>query len=188
MRYQILLPTFVSLGVLGACADQPTSPTLGVQTPAPWAAAASATRTEFQGFIHPCGGAPLEEHVTPGQVQHLLASNRNQWVTGNSLVDGVEDNVARININLKTGTGGANVRSTITPDDVEGTWELRYRVDVIGVAPATARGTGHGTGELQGMTIKFTAQLAEAGDNLCNPAIPVVIPVSGVIIAPAVPG
>lgn len=188
MRYQILLPAFAAFGTLGACADQPTSPTSGLHTSAPWAAATSATRTEFEGFIHPCGGAPIEETVTPGQVLHLIGSNRNEWVTGNSLVDGVEDNVVRININLKTGTGGANVTSTITPDDVEGAWELRYRVDVIDGAPATAHGTGHGTGALHAMTLKFTAELPQAGDNLCNPEIPFVVPVSGVIIAPAAAG
>jgi hypothetical protein len=187
MRYQSLIPALASLGVLGACADQPTSPTPGVHTSAPWAAAVT-TRTEFEGFIHPCGGTVTEERVTPGNVLHLLATNRNEWVTGNRLVDGTETNVARININLKTGRGVANIQSTITPEGVEGTWELRYQVKVTGGTPGTARGVGHGTGELQGMTLKFTAQPPVPGENTCNPEIPFVVPVQGVIIAPAVSG
>jgi len=132
-----------------------------VHTSAP-RAAVSARRIEFQGFIHPCGGGPIEERVTPGEVLHLLASNQNKWVTGNPLVDGVENNVARIMIDLKSGKGGANIHSTISPEDKEGTWELRYRVEVTGGNPGTARGTGHGTGALQGMTFKFTAPACRA--------------------------
>jgi hypothetical protein len=189
MRYQILVPGFASLGVLAACADQPTSPTPGVHTSAPLSAVGTAaTRTEFEGLIHPCGGTPTEETVTPGDVLHLLATNRNEWVTGNPLVDGVESNVARININLKTGKGVANIRSTITPDGVEGTWEMRYQVRVTGGFPGSARGVGHGTGELHGMTLKFTAQPPVPGENTCIPELGFVVPIRGVIIAPAVSG
>jgi len=161
MYHRILLPAFAWVAILGGCADQPTSPSPGVHTSAP-RAAVSARRIEFQGFIHPCGGGPIEERVTPGEVLHLLASNQNKWVTGNPLVDGVENNVARIMIDLKSGKGGANIHSTISPEDKEGTWELRYRVEVTGGNPGTARGTGHGTGALQGMTFKFTAPACRA--------------------------
>ena len=182
MNNRIRLPMFAAFAVLTACADQPTSPTTGSRSSESLPPlSAAAARTGFEGFIHPCGGVVTEERVTPGDVLHQLATNRNEWVTGNPLVDGVENNVVRININLKTGRGTANVRSTITPEGVEGTWELRYQVKVIGGGPATARGVGHGTGELRGMTLKFTAQLAEPGQNSCNAAIPVVVPVRGVI-------
>jgi hypothetical protein len=178
MNYRIRLPLFLSFAVFTACSDQPTGPAAASRSSDPSAAAA---RTAFEGSISPCGGVITEERVTPGDVLHQLATNRNVWVTGNPLVDGVENNVVRININLKTGRGVANVQSTITPEGVEGTWELRYQVKVIGGGPATSRGVGHGTGELRGMTLKFTAGLAEPGQNTCNAAIPVVIPVSGVI-------
>jgi hypothetical protein len=145
----------------------------------------AAARTEFQGFIYPCGGAPIDERVTPGGVLHLLASNLNQWDTGNSLVDGEETNVARITIVLKSGRGVANITSTITPEGVDGTWELRYRVEVAGANPGGASGVGRGTGELRGMTLKFTAQSPVPRENSCNAAIPFAVPVSGVIHSPS---
>ena len=75
--------------------------------------AAAPERVPFSGVFYPCGGTNGEEFVT-GNVLHFRdASNSNLWVTGNPLVDGVETNVARININLKTGRGVANIRSTI---------------------------------------------------------------------------
>jgi hypothetical protein len=182
MNYQLRLLPFASIAILTACANEPTSPTTGSHSSESLPSlSVAAARTEFGGFIHPCGGAVTDETVTPGDVLHQLAANRNEWVTGEPLIDGVESNVVRININLKSGGGIANVRSTITPEGVEGTWELRYQVKVIGGGPATARGVGHGTGELRGMTLKFTAGLAEPGQNSCNAEIPIVIPVQGVI-------
>lgn len=186
MNYRIHLPLFASFAVLTACADQPTSPSTGSRSSGPLPAMTpAAARTGFEGFIHPCGGALTEETVTPGNVLHQVATNRNEWVTGNPLVDGVETNVVRININLKTGKGVANVRSTITPKGVDGTWELRYQVKVVDGGPATARGVGHGTGDLRGMTLKFTAEPPQPGQNSCNPAIPFVVEVRGVVHSPA---
>ena len=181
MNYRIRLPLFASFALLTACAEQPTSPAAGSRTSDPLPPVSAAARTEFEGFIHPCGGALTEERVTPGGVVHQLATNRNEWVTGVPLLDGVETNVVRIIVNSKTGRGIANVTSTITPEGVEGAWKLKYQVKVIDGGPATARGVGHGTGELRGMTLKFTADLAEPGQNSCNAEIPVVIPVHGII-------
>ena len=181
MNHRIRLTLLAPFAVLTACADQPTSPGTASRGSEPFPLSAAAARIGFEGFIHPCGGELTEERVTPGGVVHQLASNRNVWDTGNSLLDGVETNVVRIIINSKTGGGVANVTSTITPEGVDGTWELKYQVKVVDGGPATARGVGHGTGELRGMTLKFTAGLAEPGQNTCNAAIPVVVPVSGVI-------
>ncbi len=182
MNFRIGLTLFAPFAVLIACADQPTSPAGGARSSEPFPPVSTASaRIEFEGSIHPCGGELTKERVTPGGVVHQLATNRNEWVTGNPLLDGVETNVVRIVINSKTGRGVANVTSTITPEGVDGTWELRYQVKVIDNNPATARGVGRGTGELRGMTLKFTAGLAEPGLNTCNRGIPVVIPVSGVI-------
>jgi hypothetical protein len=182
MNRRIPLTLFAPFAVLTACADHPTSPAPGSPTSGSSPpVSAAATRTVFEGFIHPCGGALTEERVTPGDVLHQLATNQNEWVTGDPLIDGVENNVVRININLKTGRGIANVTSTIAPEGVEGTWELKYQVKVIDGGPATARGVGHGTGELRGMTLKFTADLAQPGQNNCNAEIPVVVPIRGII-------
>ena len=110
MNYRIGLTLCAPFAVLMACADGPTSPATGSRSSEPFPpVSAAAARVEFGGSIHPCGGELTEERVTPGGVVHQLATNRNVWVTGNPLLDGVETNVVRIVINSKTGAGVANV-------------------------------------------------------------------------------
>ena len=60
----------------------------------------------------------------------LAATNLNQIVTGNPLVDGFIRNTVDANINLKKGSGVAHVENVITPDAVAGTWEIRTTVKV----------------------------------------------------------
>ncbi len=186
MRYQILAAvTF--LAAFGACADQATSPT-AVTDVSPLLSAAAATRTEFEGFINFCESfAPDGVKITPGGTLHVQgARNRNEWVTGNPLVDGSEENVVDVNIN-RTGNGHAHLAVTVRPDAVDGTWEIRQTVEVIGGVPGLGRGVGHGTGELHGMTIKFTAGATPVGQSVCNPANPTV-ELRGIIISPAASG
>lgn len=189
MHYPTFLSAIVSLGVLGACTDRRTSPTAPSDVAALWAAAVTpATRTEFAGFNHFCESIPFEDvRVTPGGTLHLQgARNRNQWVTGNPLIDGFEENVVDGNINLRTGTGRGNLELTLRPDAVEGAWEIRSTVEILGGVPAGTSGVGHGTGELQGMTIQFTTEPVGFGQNICNPGR-ASARVQGVIISPATP-
>src|SRR5439155_18493230 len=65
-----LMAAFV--GVLCACADSPTSPNAVKTAFRPLAAVLPATRTEFEGFIHFCGGTdPTKINVTPGDILHF---------------------------------------------------------------------------------------------------------------------
>ena len=187
MRYDTLIAVTL-IAVLGACTDGGTSPTatrdlstLGS------AAAAPATQTQFEGFINFCASAADDRVIlTPGGTLHArLTGNRNQWVTANSLVDGAEENAVLLNLNLKNGTGAAHLDVTLRPDAVNGTWEIRQLVRIVDFAPAGSTGVGHGTGELQGMTIKFTTLPAGAG-SVCSPELGRAA-VEGVILSPATP-
>ncbi|MGH7663266.1 MAG: hypothetical protein ACRENI_03065 [Gemmatimonadaceae bacterium] len=186
MRYQTLFLPLVSLAIVGACTDQPTSPTAPTDFATLSAAVTPATRTEFAGFIHFCESAPFENvRLTPGSTLHLDgARNQNLWVTGNPLVDGIAENVVGGMINLNNGTGVGHLEVAVTPEAVEGTWEIKSTVKIVGGAPGGSRGVGHGTGELDGMTIRYTAEPPVFGQNSCNPNMGSA-PVQGVITSPA---
>ena len=183
MRYTTFVAV-TALGVLGACTDERTSPTAPTNVALQSAAAATAaTQTEFEGFINFCESEPVVR-ITPGGTLHLRGENRTQWVTGNSLIDGFEENAPLLNLNLKNGTGVVHLDVTLRPDAVNGTWEIRQTVSVVDFAPAGSTGVGHGTGELQGMTIKFTTAPPAGEVSACNPAM-VRAGIQGVIISSA---
>src|SRR4029077_17187707 len=103
----------------------------------------------------------------------------NRWVTGNSLIDGVERNTGAANFN-NTGQGVVHLTSSLKPDAVNGSWEIQTQ---LSLPDFVGSGVGHGTGELQGMTIKYTFDLA-AGPSVCMPDGPKGH-VHGVILSPA---
>ena len=179
----VLMAPFV--GLVYACADSPTSPNAVKAAFTPSAAVLPATRTEFEGFINFCASTPPTEiTVTPGGILRIDgATNENRWVTGNRLIDGVEHNVVAGRINLSTGSGSAELKVSLKPDAVDGTWEIRQVLTISGGAPAGGHGVGHGTGDLHGMTIKFTAEPA-SGQSVCNPDFGRAR-VHGVVISPA---
>jgi hypothetical protein len=184
MCYRTVLALTALVSSLGACGSE-LGPSQEEILPGPGVGGPlfAATRTQFEGFIYGCDGTPPEsERVTPGGVLHFLAStNLNLWVTGDPLIDGFALNTVDANINLKTGSGVAHVENVIRPDAVAGTWEIHTTVKI----GEGGFGVGHGTGELAGMTIKFTVQPVSGPlENLCNPDHPSVMTVEGVIIAP----
>jgi hypothetical protein len=140
----------------------------------------AASSTEFDGFINFCFSADLTKvNFTPGETLHFRVSNRNQWVTGNPLIDGIETNTGAANINLNNGEAVVRLNLSLKPDAVNGTWEIEQQVR----PPTGSTGVGHGTGDLQGMTIKFTTD-PPVGTSVCNPDMPKG-PVHGVILSPA---
>jgi hypothetical protein len=171
--------------ITGGCRDTlPTSPK-GMNAVTPSLAVQSASTTEFNGFVDFCASEPQTNFkITPGGTLHFLGANENRWVTGNPLIDGVEQNTVLANINLKQGTGNVHLDLSLKPDAVDGTWEIRQTVNIRDGAPAGSSGVGHGTGDLQGMTIKFTTEPGVAGDNICNADMPVA-PLQGEILSPA---
>jgi hypothetical protein len=154
MRSSALLSVTLSLGIICGCAEQYQDPT-GLRPTAAThdVVAAVATRTTFAGFICFGPGSGGETTITPGDILHTRDRNNvNYWVTGNPLIDGVEHNVVNANIDVDTGHGSIALDLSVKPDAVNGTWEIREHV----LRPSgAAHGVGHGTGELQGMTIEF---------------------------------
>lgn len=160
MRYPDFLPALALLGLLAACSDGPTRPTIGAEAVTlsrAMSVTAAPTRTPFGAYLYTCGGAPPEDlRVTDGGTLHFHgAGNDNRWISdsGNPLIDGREINEVDLNLNLKNGVGLAHGSSTLTPDAGGGTWNMRFHVDV---QTGESWGAGHGTGELRDMSIEWT--------------------------------
>jgi hypothetical protein len=175
-----LLVAAVSLVVVGCRDSSPLTLTAPQAALSASVTAAPASSTEFEGFVNFCvSDDPSRFKFTPGGTIHFGVSNENKWVTGNPLIDGVEHNTGAANINLHNGQVVVRLDLSLKPDAVNGTWEIEQQVR----PPEGSTGVGHGTGDLQGMTIKFTTSPA-AGTSVCNPDMPKA-PVQGVILSPA---
>jgi hypothetical protein len=167
-----------------ACSGEPTALNPGRQI-APMARgasveAAAASSAEFDGFVNFCQGATTYFRVTPGGTAHFGVSNENRWVTGNPLVDGIEHNTGAANVNPH-GQVVVSLHNSLKPDAVNGTWEI---VQQFRVPDGISTGVGHGTGDLQGMTIKFTTDPEFVPGSVCNPDN-FKAGVHGVILSPA---
>jgi hypothetical protein len=146
------------------CSDssplRPTAPQLALSA----SSGASASSTEFNGFINFCQGGTTYFRATPGGTAHFGVSNENRWVTGNPLIDGVEHNTGAANANQELVV--VSLHNSLKPDAVNGTWEI---VQQFRVPDGVSTGVGHGTGDLQGMTIKFTTDPEFVPTSVCNP-------------------
>lgn len=185
MRTSTITGSLVLALILAACEATPTA---APDREVPGVSANSATSAEsleFAGFIHFCESGPADVfRVTPGGTVHVReGTNRNRWITDSPLVTGTENNVVDGNINLNSGTGRIHLDVTITPDDVDGTWEARQQLDIVGGLPGESRGVGHGTGDLRGMSIRYVVGAQQEGENVCSD-LPIA-PVSGVIVSSA---
>ncbi len=176
--------TFIPL-LFVACSGEPTALSVG-QLTVPQAlrasvAAAPAASTEFDGFINFChAGDPTRFKITPGGTVHFNVSNENKWVTGNSLIDGIEHNTGSAKIN-PFGQVVVSLDNSLKPDAVNGTWEM---VQQFRIGDGVTTGVGHGTGDLHGMTIKFTTDPIADRASACNPDL-LSARVYGVILSPA---
>jgi hypothetical protein len=175
-----LLATALSWVLVGCRDSSPLSPT-APQVALRAAVAAASSSTEFDGFINFChAGDPSGFRVTPGGTVHFGVSNENRWVTGNPLIDGVEHNTGDANIN-PDGQVVVRLKNSLKPGAVNGTWEI---IQQVRVPDGVSTGVGHGTGDLQGMTIKFTTDPTFVPTSVCNPDM-LKAGVHGVILSPA---
>jgi len=175
----VLMAALSSL-VVGCTDASPVSPTASQLSPRAAEAAARASSTPFDGFINFCqAGDPTGFRITPGGAVHFGVSNENRWVTGNPLIDGVEHNTGGANVNPH-GKVVVNLDNSLKPDAVNGTWEIQQQ---FRVPDGVSTGVGHGTGDLQGMTIKFTTDPVFLPTSVCNPDL-LKSGVHGVILSP----
>jgi hypothetical protein len=126
----------------------------------------AASSSEFNGFINFCHNAGLIGFsATPGGTVHFGVANENRWVTGNPLIDGLEHNTGDANVS-RQGQVVVRLQNSLKPDAVNGTWEM---VQQVRIGDGVSTGVGHGTGDLQGMTMKFTTDPEFVPASVCNP-------------------
>ena len=163
-----------------ACAADTTAPLRVPDQVRLSLAAAGASSTAFDGFINFCHAADLTFTTKSKATVHFGVSNENRWVTGNPLIDGRELNTGSAIVNPH-GQLVVNLDNQLKPDAVNGTWEIKQH---LRVGDGVSTGVGHGTGDLQGMTIKFTTDPAFVPGSVCNPDN-FKAGVHGVILSPA---
>lgn len=146
----------------------------------PDAQAEPVHREPFDGMIYGCSSTgPDEPFVTPGGVLHFKGgSNVNLWLTNHPLVNGVERNIVDANINFNAGVGRAHAIGTITPEDMAGSWDIRFLVRIPG---GGASGWGRGRGALEGLRLDFTVEPVPGDANQCTPGFPFVARVHGTV-------
>jgi hypothetical protein len=161
-----LLVTGMVLVVFGCRDSSPLRATAPKSAMSEAATTDAASSTEFNGFINFCHNAGLIGFsATPGGTVHFGVANENRWVTGNALIDGLEHNTGDANVS-RQGQVVVRLRNSLKPDAVNGTWEM---VQQVRIGDGVSTGVGHGTGDLQGMTIKFATDPEFVPASVCNP-------------------
>jgi hypothetical protein len=174
-----VLVTALSWMLLGCSDSSPltsTAPQPGVRASV---TTATASSTEFNGFINFCHASDFSYFTAAGRTVHFGVSNENRWVAGNPLIDGTELNTGRAIIDPHGLV--VNLDNSLKPDAVNGTWEIKQQ---FRIPDGTTSGVGHGTGDLQGMTLKFTTDPIAGAVSDCNPN-DFKAGVHGVILSPA---
>lgn len=146
-------------------------PMLGVAAGLAPADAAATTTVPFTARMYLCSFEPETDRVSGDKILHIYnAVNHNLWVATTPLITGLEDNSVDATINLTTGTGVAHAHSVMRPFAYDGTWQVIVQLTVTPTG-LEGDGIGHGTGALQGMTMKFHptgAILLQPGENPCS--------------------
>lgn len=177
------LTSIAMVGLIAACQDAPTA----VSTlEGPLLRATPASSIPFSGYMYSCDFAFGDEWVTPGGVFHFDGSTAiNEWVTGNPLIDGIEQNIELGGMANANGTLTVRYEATITPNAVDGTWETStYQLQLNATRFGGAKGVAHGTGDLAGMTMRFTLVpdfTMTPPETACDPDFPFVFVLEGTI-------
>ena len=133
--------------------------------------AAAETVVPFIARMYLCSFEPETDRLSGDKMLHFYnAVNHNLWIATTPLITGWEDNTVDGTVNLATGTGVAHPHSVMRPFAYEGTWQVVVHVTVTPTG-LDAHGTGHGTGALQSMTMKFHGAGAidlQPGENPCS--------------------
>ena len=174
-----VLVTSASWAIVGCSDSSPLASTAPRVVARASVTAATASSTEFNGFINFCHAGDFSYFNVDGPTIHFGVSNENKWVTGNPLIDGIEHNTG---IALIDPHGlVVNLDNSLKPDAVNGTWEIKQQ---FRIPDGTTSGVGHGTGDLLGKTMKFSTVRIAGQVSDCNPN-DFKAGVSGVILSPA---
>lgn len=139
----------------------------------------------FEGYIQFCAPPQPPVSVEPGPdgtTIFTFINVGNEWVTGNPLIDGVEENKVIATLD-EMGFGTARIRGSVDVTALDGSWRFRQRLQFAATG-VDGIGFGYGTGDLYGKIMIFrTATAAPPPDDApCGPNVPAV-PLSGKVIS-----
>lgn len=138
----------------------------------------------FEGHIVFCApqDPPISVEMLPGGVQVLTFLNiGNIWLTGNPLVDGVEENTTVVTIDPALVDVKAKQSGKVDVAAVDGRWRFLQFLTFSPTA-ATGKGIGFGSGDLRGRLIVF--ETGTAGTVESSPCeVPVGAPLRGKVIS-----
>lgn len=118
-------------------------------------------KTSFDGHIYFCGPLmpPVSVEKFPnGKEIRTFINVDNRWVTGNELVDGVEENEVRALVDTSTIPETpiiTRINLQLEPSVFDGRWYMRQLI-THGPEGDLSRGFGFGTGDLRGKFAWFT--------------------------------
>ncbi len=113
--------------------------------------------SEFEGHLAACDPPtpPVDVIELPGGVQIITFVNTNNvWVTGNPLVDGIEENRVVARFDPESPNIEARVKVTLDVAAVDGVWKIRQFL-VISPEGTTGFAVGLGRGDLRGKLIVY---------------------------------
>lgn len=168
MRHKLLALTAAALLIGNAYADDVRPALHGTSS--------------FDGHIVFCAPRtpPTSFEVLPDGTEITTFVNiGNIWLTGNPLVDGVEENHVTAISPPDSDTDRIEISGTIDVDAVDGGWRFRQ---LLFASPTnfSGWGVGVGTGDLRGRLMLFTADTPEMISNSpCG--VPFAAPISGTV-------
>lgn len=137
----------------------------------------------FDGHIVFCApqSPPVNVEVLPDGTQILNFVNiGNVWLTGNPLIDGLEENFVTATIPPNSPPSRIEISATVDVDAVDGRWRVRQLI-IPGPDGDVGYGIGIGTGDLRGRLIVFRSGTPEMIEN--SPCVvPFGVPISGRIV------
>jgi hypothetical protein len=140
--------------------------------------------SEFSGHIVFCAPMtdPIDIKMLPGGVQIVTFQNiGNIWLTGNPLVDGVEENISQVRFDPNSPTITAKIRGKVDVAALDGKWKFRQRL-TVGPDGESSFGVGLGFGDLRGSLLFFETGTGGPVENSpCG--VPFGVPITGKIIS-----
>ncbi|MGH8193631.1 MAG: hypothetical protein ACREQ8_04405 [Woeseiaceae bacterium] len=140
--------------------------------------------SEFEGHIVFCApqNPPVIVEELPGGVEIVTFVNiGNIWLTGNPLVDGIEENRAVVTFVPDSPITTVKIKGKIDVAAVDGRWRFRQRI-ILGPDGDSGIGLGLGSGDLRGKLLLFQTGTPELIENSpCE--VPIGAPLTGKIIS-----
>lgn len=140
--------------------------------------------SNFEGHIVFCApqNPPVKVEVLPGGIEIVTFVNiGNIWLTGNPLVDGVEENTAVATFDPASPEFTVKIKGKVDVAALDGWWKFRLNL-TVGPEGDSGFGIGLGSGDLRGKLLLFEVGTPEeVANSPCG--FPIGAPMTGKVIS-----